>query len=95
MREVFESTLTAMTANMLMCAEPSEEANEEVVSSWTLAHFCIEMVRIMLRATWSTARKQQCREHLLRYVRSCPRPRGHSESEQRTWFQARAAPVVS
>lgn len=89
MREVFTGVLTAPGEEMAC------EQEADVLSSWTLAHFCCEEVRTMLRGVWSQARKQQCLDHLLRYVRSRPRPRGHRESEQRAWLQARYAQFVS
>jgi hypothetical protein len=66
-----------------------EEAQEWVLSSWTLAHFCCEQVRTMLRGAWSHRRIQQCQQALRRYVRSRKRKRGHCESEQRAWLQRR------
>lgn len=93
MREVFTSVLMAPSDETL-CEEEADLAHAEVLSSWTLAHFCSEEVRTMLRGAWSQARKQQCRDFLLRYVRSRSRPRGHRESEQRAWLQARATQFV-
>jgi len=73
----------------------SEECNEEpeefqrVFSSWTVAHFCCEEVRTMLRGAWTRQRKLECAPILLRYVLSRKRKRGHRESEQRAWLEAK------
>jgi len=93
MREVLRAALST-PCHEIAQEQETEDSQTDVLSSWTLAHFCSEEVRTMLRGAWSKARKQECQEHLLRYVRSHPRPRGHRESEQRAWLQARAAQVV-
>jgi DDE family transposase len=73
----------------------SEECNEEpeefqrVFSSWTVAHFCCEEVRTMLRGAWTRQRKLECAPALLRYVLSPKRKRGHRESEQRAWLETK------
>jgi Transposase DDE domain len=72
--------------------EECEEEQEElqwVISSWTLAHFCCEEVRTMLRGAWTRRRKQECEPALRRYVFSRKRKRGHRESEQRAWLEAK------
>ena len=76
-------------------AEPeAQQQGEPILSSWTLAHFCGEQVRTMLRGAWTRQRIQQCQYALRRYVRSRPRPRGHRESEQRTWLQTRCSQLA-
>ncbi len=81
--------LTTPPAHMLASTEASEEAEAGMLSSWALAHFCSEEMRTMLRNSWFRARKQQCRNPLLRYVRTRPRRREHRESGQRVWLQSR------
>lgn len=93
MREVLTAVLSTPCRELAQEQE-AKDSQTNVLSSWTLAHFCSQEVRTMLRGAWSQARKQQCQEHLLRYVRSHQRPRGHRESEQRAWLQAHAAQVV-
>jgi len=66
-----------------------QEKGEWVLRSWTLAHFCGEQVRTMLRGAWSRRRRQECQQALRRYVRSRKRQRGHRETEQRAWGQHR------
>ena len=76
-------------------AEPEAQQGEEpILSSWTLAHVCCEQVRTMLRGAWTHQRIQQCQDALRRYVSSRPRPRGHRESEQRTWLQTRCSQLA-
>jgi hypothetical protein len=65
------------------------------VSTWTVTHFCCEEIRTSLRGAWSRERKEQCQEHLRRYVRSHPRKRGHGETEQRTWLRERSSPLLA
>ncbi len=50
---------------------------------------------MMLREVYSHVPRQQCQDHLVRYVHSCPRQRGHHESEQRAWLQAQYSHQVS
>jgi hypothetical protein len=64
---------------------------EGILSSWTLAHFCCEQVRTMLRGAWTRQRIQHCQHALRRYVSSRKRKRGHRESEQRAWLQTRCS----
>src|SRR6266581_2399044 len=65
------------------------EAEAWILSSWTLAHFCCEQVRTMVRGAWSQRRIQECQPALQRYVRSRKRKRGHRETEQRALVQRR------
>jgi hypothetical protein len=87
MREVLTGVLEPMAKDIRQVEEPEEE--EWVLSSWTLAHFCGEQVRTMLRGAWSRRRTQECQHALRRYVRSRKRQRGHRETEQRAWVQRR------
>jgi len=70
--------------------EGEQEAGSWILSSWTPAQVCCEQVRTMLRGAWSQRRLQQCLPLLQRYLCSRPRKRGHCETEQRAWLQARA-----
>ena len=94
MREVLTSVLEPLADDLREGSAQEEgfgepEAGEWILSSWTLAHFCCEQVRTMLRGAWSHRRIQQCQYALRRYVRSRKRQRGHRETEQRAWVQRR------
>jgi hypothetical protein len=94
MREVLTSVLGPLADDLSDGREPTEgveepEAGEWILSSWTLAHFCCEQVRTMLRGAWTHRRLQECQQALQRYVRSRKRKRGHRETEQRAWLQRR------
>ena len=94
MRELLTGVLAPMPAEIQEVDAPEEnqgeqQAQEWILSSWTLAHFCCEQVRTMLRGAWSRRRTQACQYALRRYVCSRPRPRGHRQSEQRLWLQGR------
>jgi hypothetical protein len=93
MREQLTSVLEPLADDVRQMSEPEESQAEQeeewVLSSWTLAHFCGEQVRTMLRGAWSPRRIQECQQALRRYVRSRKRKRGHRESEQRAWVQRR------
>jgi Transposase DDE domain len=93
MRERLTSVLEPLADDVGEMSEPEESQAEQeeewVLSSWTLAHFCGEQVRTMLRGAWSRRRIQQCQQILRRYVRSHKRQRGHRETEQRAWVQYR------
>jgi Transposase DDE domain len=94
MRQVLTGVLSPMPGEIREVDEPEEseaeqQASEWILSSWTLAHFCCEQVRTMLRGAWSPQRTRACQHALRRYVRSRKRPRGHRESEQRAWLQSR------
>jgi hypothetical protein len=96
MREILTSVLLPLADDLGEAGEPEEsqaeqEKGEWVLSSWTLAHFCCEQVRTMLRGAWSHRRIQECQHALQRYVRSRKRQRGHRESEQRAWLHTRCA----
>jgi hypothetical protein len=91
MQQVLTGVLSPCAGELReMKEEPSEEQESEevewVLSQWTLAHFCSEEVRTMLRGTWTRQRKEQCRAALQRYVRSRKRKRGHCFTEQRAWL---------
>jgi hypothetical protein len=91
MRQVLTAVLEPMADDIDDLAEPEEsqgeqEAGEWIRSHWTLAHFCCEQVRTMLRGAWSRRRTQACQYARPRYVCSRKRPRGHRESEQRAWL---------
>jgi len=73
----------------LEAGHQEQEVGEWVLSSWTLAHFCCEQVRTMLRGAWSRQRILQCLHLLQRYVCSRKRKRGHCETEQRAWLDTR------
>src|SRR5437773_12479466 len=97
MREILTSALVPLADDLSDVRESAEgagglEAEAWILSSWTLAHFCCEQVRTMLRGAWSRRRMQQCQYALQRYVRSHRRKRGHRESEQRAWLQSRGRP---
>jgi hypothetical protein len=93
MREALTSVLEPLAQDVCEVSEEEESQEQQqenwILSSWTLAHFCCEQVRTMLRGAWSPQRTQQRQQALQRYVRSHPRKRGHRESEQRTWLQSR------
>jgi hypothetical protein len=94
LRELLTQVLSPTQEPINQIAEPEvcEEEQEElqwVISSWTLAHFCCEEVRTMLRGAWTRRRKQECEPALRRYVFSRKRKRGHRESEQRAWLEAK------
>ena len=95
MREVLTSVLEPLAEDVCEVSEgeenqqESEEEQDWVLSSWTLAYMCGEQVRTMLRGAWSRQRIQQCQHSLRRYMRSHRRKRGHRESEQRAWVQSR------
>ena len=94
MRQVLTSVLVPLADDLREVGKPEEsqaepEEGEWVLSSWTLAHFCCEQVRTMLRGAWSHRRIQECQHALRRYVRSRKRKRGHRETEQRAWLQRR------
>jgi hypothetical protein len=96
MREVLTSVLEPLADDLREGSAQEEgfgepEAGEWILSSWTLAHFCCEQVRTMLRGAWSHRRIQQCQYALRRYVRSRKRQRGHRETEQRAWVQRRCS----
>lgn len=92
MRDVLSGVLEPLAEDLPDGSEQQgsqgeEDAPEWVLSSWTLAHFCCEQVRTMVRGAWSHRRIQQCQSALRRYVRSRKRKRGHRETEQRAWVQ--------
>jgi hypothetical protein len=94
LRELLTQVLSPTQEPINQIGEPEvcEEEQEElqwVISSWTLAHFCCEEVRTMLRGAWTRRRKQECEPALRRYVFSRKRKRGHRESEQRAWLEAK------
>ena len=93
MREVLQSTFEPLDENLTVVVDVTEKGEESegewIVSSWTLAHFCSEQVRTLLRGAWSRQRTQACHAALQRYVRSRLRKRGHRESEQRRWLEGR------
>jgi hypothetical protein len=96
MRELLTSVLLPLADEIHDLGEQEgsqreEETPEWVLSSWTLAHFCCEQVRTMLRGAWSHRRIQECQQALQRYVRSRKRKRGHRETEQRAWVRTRCA----
>ena len=102
MQDVLSSVLVACTAEIREARElapptdgQTEEEEEWVYSQWTLAHFCCEEVRTMLRGAWSRQRKVDCQEALLRYVRARKRPRGHRFTEQRAWLQERSTRLAA
>lgn len=94
MREVLSTALESHDEDFTTVAEVVErvaasegKAQEWIVSSWTVAHFCSEEVRTLLRGAWSRQRKHACQAALRRYVRSHPRKRVHRETEQRAWLE--------
>jgi hypothetical protein len=94
LRELLTQVLSPTQEPINQIGEPEvcEEEQEElqwVISSWTLAHFCCEEVRTMLRGAWTRRRKQECEPALRRSVFSRKRKRGHRESEQRAWLEAK------
>jgi hypothetical protein len=94
MREILTSTLMPLADDLAAVREPAEGAGEPeaeawILSSWTLAHFCCEQVRTMVRGAWSQRRIQECQPALQRYVHSHKRKRGHRETEQRALVQRR------
>ncbi len=91
-RELLTSVLVPLAEDIGQVEESQEsqgelEAAEWILSSWTVAHFCCEEVRTMLRGAWSRRRKQECQQALRRYVCSRKRQRGHRETEQCAWVQ--------
>jgi GNAT superfamily N-acetyltransferase len=95
MREILTSTLVPLVDDLAAVSESAEGAREPeagagILSSWTLAHFCCEQVRTMVRGAWSHRRIQECQQALQRYVRSRQRKRGHRETEQRVMVQRRS-----
>ena len=100
MREVLTSALVPLADDLPDGSEQAEgvgepEAGEWIRSHWTLAHFCCEQVRTMVRGAWSHRRLQECQQALQRYVRSRKRKRGHHETEQCAWLQRRCPPPAS
>jgi hypothetical protein len=97
MRERLSGTLTVPQGEIREVAEQQAmaETSTWIVSTWTLAHFCCEEIRTTLRGAWSRDRKQQCQEHVRRYVRSHPRKRGHCETEQRAWLRERCPSLLA
>jgi hypothetical protein len=97
MQQVLSGVLTPCAGEIRGVSEPEPTAQGEseeedwVLSEWTLAHFCSEEVRTMLRGAWTRQRKEDCRAALQRYVRSHRPKRGHRSSEQRAWLQARSS----
>lgn len=97
MREVLTSVLEPLAEDVREVNHDEQSQQEQgeqetgdwILSSWTLAHFCCEQVRTMVRGAWSRRRTQECQQALQRYVRSHKRKRGHRESEQRSWVQTR------
>jgi hypothetical protein len=94
MREILTSAHAPLADDLSAMSESAEGAGEPqagagILSSWTLAHFCCEQVRTMVRGAWSHRRIQECQPALQRYVRSRQRKRGHRETEQRALVQRR------
>jgi hypothetical protein len=94
LRGLLTQVLSPMQEQIKQVWEPEEcqeepEESQWVFSSWTVAHFCCEEIRTMLRGAWTRRRKQECAPALLRYVLSPKRKRGHRESEQRAWLEAK------
>ena len=95
LRELLTQVLSPTQGQIRELYEPEQEDEEEseesqwVISSWTVAHFCCEEVRTMLRGAWTRRRKQECEPALRRYVLSRKRKRGHRETEQRAWLEAK------
>ena len=94
LRDLLTQVLSARQEPINQIGEPEgcEEEQEElqwVKSHWTLAHVCCEEVPIMLRGAWTRKCQQECEPALRRYVFSRKRQRGHRESEQRAWLEAK------
>jgi hypothetical protein len=94
LRDLLTQVLSPMQEQIKQVWEPEEceeepEESQWVISSWTVAHFCCEEVRTMLRGAWTRRRKQECAPALRRYVLSRKRKRGHHESKQRLWLEAK------
>jgi len=94
MRELLLGLLEPPIEEINELGEPEEDHQEQgaaqwVLSSWTLAHFCCEQVRTLLRGAWSRQRLRHCLHLLARYLCSRKRPRGHGETEQRAWLDTR------
>jgi hypothetical protein len=95
LRELLTQVLSPIQGQIRHVCEQEDESDVEseeqqwVISHWTLAHFCCEEVRTMLRGAWTRRRKQECEPALRRYIFSRKRKRGHRESEQRAWLEAK------
>jgi len=97
LRELLTEVLQPPQGPIRQLAEPEQEveASHWVISSWTVAHFCCEEVRTMLRGAWTRRRKQECEPDLRRYLLSRKRLRGHRETEQRAWVEAKYRQLTS
>jgi Transposase DDE domain len=99
MREQLTQVLSPMAENLPdvqdLERESEEDAEQEewIVSSWTVAHFCCEETRTMLRGAWSRQRKLECQAALRRYLLSRNRKRSHREREQRAWLEAKCCQI--
>jgi IS4 transposase len=95
LRDLLTQVLSPIQGQIRHVYEQEDESDVEreeqqwVLSSWTLAHFCCEEVRTMLRGAWTRKRKQECEPALRRYILSRKRKRGHRETEQRAWLEAK------
>jgi DDE family transposase len=94
LRDLLTRVLSPMQEQIKQVWEPEESGQEPeesqwVLSSWTMVHFCCEEIRTMLRGAWTRQHKQECAPALLRYVLSRKRKRGHCETEQRAWLEAK------
>jgi hypothetical protein len=95
LRDLLTQVLSPIQGQIGHVYEQEDESDVEleeqqwVLSSWTLAHFCCEEVRTMLRGAWTRKRKQECEPALRRYILSRKRKRGHCETEQRAWLEAK------
>jgi Transposase DDE domain len=95
LRDLLTQVLSPTQGPIRELYEPEQQDEEEleesqwVISSWTVTHFCCEEVRTMLRGAWTRRRKQECEPALCRYVLSRKRKRGHRETEQRAWLEAK------
>jgi hypothetical protein len=78
---------TAWLRTQLSATAASEDV---VVSSWLVSGLGLDTLRQQVQGTWSAARLQACLPRLHRFLCSRLRPRGHQESQVRSWMAQRA-----
>jgi hypothetical protein len=67
------------------------QGQEHVISEWTLAAVCLDLLRQQVHGQISRARVQECLPRLQRFVRGSPRKRTHWYSKVCNWLRKPAA----
>jgi hypothetical protein len=61
------------------------------VSSWSVCKLCLQTLRQQVLGLWSMAHLRACLPRLQRFLTSKRRPRGHQETDVRSWLEHRSS----